>query len=114
MTDVTFPREAADITPDWLSRLLGGAVDALAEMHAHWWDSSDFPAWLPQYSDQPYPLVIAGMYMNSWPRALEIFGDHLTPEFKAFGERWPELVPFFMEGLSEPPFTLCHGDFRLD
>src|SRR5436309_12481664 len=57
---------------------------------SHWWDSSDFPAWLPQYSDQPYPLVIAGMYMNSWPRALEIFGDHLTPEFKAFGERRSE------------------------
>jgi len=90
------------------------AIDALAEMHAHWWNSDDFPAWLPQYSDQPYPLVIAGMFMQAWPRAMEIFGDHLSPNFLAFGERYPELVPWFMENLSVAPFTLCHGDFRLD
>jgi hypothetical protein len=90
------------------------AIDALAEMHAHWWNSDSFPAWLPQYSDQPYPLVIAGMFMQAWPRAMEIFGDHLSPRFKEFGERYPELVPWFMENLSIPPFTLCHGDFRLD
>ena len=24
------------------------AVDALAEMHAHWWDSKTFPSWLPK------------------------------------------------------------------
>ena len=73
-----------------------------------------FPAWLPQYSDPPYPQVIAGMFMQSWPRAVEVLGDHLTPRFRDFGERYPELVPWFMENLSAPPFTLCHGDFRLD
>jgi len=90
------------------------AIDTLAEMHAHWWNSDDFPAWLPQYSDQPYPLVIAGMFAQAWPRAVEIFGDHLTPTFRDYGDRYPELVPWFMENLSLPPFTLCHGDFRLD
>ena len=90
------------------------AIDALAELHAHWWNSDSFPGWLPQYSDQPYPLVIAGMYQQAWPRATEIFGDHLTPAFREFGERYPALVPWFMENLSFPPFTLCHGDFRLD
>ncbi len=90
------------------------AIDALALMHAHWWNSDGFPAWLPQYSDQPYPLVIAGMYQQALPRALEVFGDHISPRFRDFAERYPSLVPWFMENLSVPPFTLCHGDFRLD
>jgi thiamine kinase-like enzyme len=66
------------------------------------------------YSDQPYPLVIAGMYQQAWPKAVEVIGDHLSPKFREFGERYPALVPWFMENLSVPPFTLCHGDFRLD
>ncbi len=90
------------------------AVDALAHMHAHWWNSKDFPSWLPLYSDPPYPQVIHGMYLQSWPKAVEVFGDHLSPAFKEYGERYPSLVPFFMEGLGNEPFTLCHGDFRLD
>src|ERR1051326_8335499 len=28
MTDLTFPREATDITPDWLSSVLGGTVES--------------------------------------------------------------------------------------
>jgi hypothetical protein len=90
------------------------AVDALAEMHAHWWNSPDFPAWLPVYADPPYPQVIQGMFAQAWPKAVDVFGDHLSPTFKAFGERYPSLVPYFMENLSYEPFTLCHGDFRLD
>jgi hypothetical protein len=90
------------------------AIDALAHLHSHWWNSSAFPSWLPLYSDPPYPQVIQGMYLQAWPKAVEVFGDHLSPKFKEYGERYPSLVPFFMENLGHEPFTLCHGDFRLD
>lgn len=89
------------------------AVDALAELHAAWWNK-EFPSWIPTYSDPPYPQVITGMYQQAWPKAVEVFGDHLSEKMRVFGERYPELVPWFMSELGRPPYTLCHGDFRLD
>lgn len=91
------------------------AIDALATMHAHWWNS-DFAQlpWIKSYVVPPYPQVIAGTFAQSWPVALEVLGEHLPPEVKAYGDRFPSLVPWFLEEASEPPLTLCHGDFRLD
>lgn len=90
------------------------AIDALTDIHAKWWNSDSFPDWLPSYSDPPYPQVIEGMYKQSWPKAQEVFGDHLTPHIAEFGERYPSLVPFFMENLTGGNVSLCHGDYRLD
>ncbi len=90
------------------------AVDALIDLHSHWWNRGDFPEWLPSYSDPPYPQVIAGMYQQSWPRALEIFEGHFAPAYLKFGERFADLVPWFLDGLTGEPLSFCHGDFRLD
>lgn len=91
------------------------AIDAIARMHAHWWgnDFAQLP-WIKVYSDPPYPQIIAAMFKQSWPIALDIVGDTLTPEIRAFGDRFPDLVEWFFEKASEPPLTLCHGDYRLD
>ena len=89
-------------------------VDALVDLHSHWWNRADFPEWLPTYSDPPYPQVIAGMYKQSWPRALEIFEGHFAAEYLEFGERFAELVPWFLDNLAGGPQSFCHGDFRLD
>lgn len=91
------------------------AVDALAKLHAHWWNS-DFAQlpWVKSYVNPPYPQVIAAMFAQSWPIALEVVGDQLPASVKAFGDRFPALVDWFLEEASEPPLTLCHGDYRLD
>ena len=91
------------------------AIDAMAKLHAHWWNS-DFKEipWVKSYVDPPYPQVIAGMFKQSWPVALEVLGGHMSEEMRAYGERFPDLVPWFLEQASEPPFTFCHGDYRLD
>jgi hypothetical protein len=89
------------------------ALDALISLHSHWW-GKELPAWLPTYSDPPYPQVIAGMYKNSWPRAQEIFEGHIPAEILEFGERYVDIVPWFMDELGGEPWTYCHGDFRLD
>lgn len=91
------------------------AIDSLAAMHAHWWNS-DFAQlpWIKVYSDPPYPQIISAMFKQSWPVALEVVGDVLPPEMRAFGDRFPDLVEWFFEKASEPPLTLCHGDYRLD
>ena len=73
-------------------------------MHAHWWasDFADMP-WLPSYADPPFPQVIAGMFKQAWPRALEVLGDHLAPKYREFGERYPSIVQWFMDEATHEP-----------
>jgi hypothetical protein len=92
------------------------AVDAMVALHSFSWDDprlADYP-WLPSYADPPFPQVIAAMYKQAWPRALELVGDRIADHIRDFGDRYDELVPWFMDEATAPPHTFCHGDFRLD
>jgi hypothetical protein len=91
------------------------AIDTMSDMHAYWWASSfdDMP-WLPVYSDPPFPQVIAGMFKQAWPRAVEVLGDHLGDTYRDYGERFPDLVGWFMDEATHEPHSFVHGDFRLD
>lgn len=91
------------------------AVDALATLHAHWWNS-DFKQipWVKTYVAPPYPQVIQAMFKQSWPIAVEALGENVSETIRAYGERFPDLVEWFLSQASDPPHSLCHGDFRLD
>lgn len=92
------------------------AVDAMVALHSFSWDGprlADYP-WLPSYADPPFPQVIAGMYRQAWPRALELVGDRMTDRIRDFGDRYEGLVQWFMDEATVRPHTFCHGDFRLD
>jgi len=92
------------------------AIDAMVDQHAAWWGSDRFEAhpWIPRYSDPPFPQVLAGMFKQSWPRALDIVGGQLADAYRDFGDRFPDLIEWFMNAGCEPPLTLGHGDYRLD
>ncbi len=91
------------------------AVDALANMHAHWWNS-DFERipWVRSYTVAPYPLVIQAIFGQAWPIAREVLSDTMPEAIRDFGDRFPSLVDWFLAEASEPPLTFCHGDYRLD
>lgn len=92
------------------------AIDAIAEHHAHFWESKrleELP-WLLKLSDPPYPQVIAGMYKQAWPRAQEVLGDSLPEAYQEYGDRFADLVEWFCDELTQPPVTFVHGDYRLD
>lgn len=91
------------------------AIDTMADMHAHWWgsDFADMP-WLPNYAEPPFPQVIAGMFKQAWPRALEVLGGYLSPTFRDYGDRYVDNVQWFMDEATLEPHTFAHGDFRLD
>jgi hypothetical protein len=91
------------------------AIDALATMHAHWWNSSfEQIPWVKSYVEPPYPQVIAGMYKQAWPVACEVLGSQMAPHIRDYGDRFADIVPWFLEQASQPPHTFCHGDYRLD
>jgi hypothetical protein len=95
------------------------ALDALAPLAAHhatWWESEklDSLTWLPKLAEPPYPQVIAGMFKQSWPRAQEVLGDHLSERYREYGDRYVDLVQWFCDEGTKPPVTFVHGDYRLD
>lgn len=92
------------------------AIDALADFHAGYWNDEALAEtdWLGALCDAPFPDAITMSYDQSWAPVQELFGDYLTPEVKDFGDRFTELLPDLVTRLSEGPFTLSHGDYRLD
>jgi hypothetical protein len=92
------------------------AVDRLADFHAGFWNDESLVdnGWLRALCDQPFPDAIGMSFDQAWGPVQEIFGDELTPAVKQFGDRFTELLPSMVARLSEPPFTLSHGDYRAD
>jgi hypothetical protein len=91
-------------------------IDTIARQHAHWWESDRFASlpWLKNYSSPPFPAGVMANFEAAWPRFIQLIGTDLSPELRAFGERFPSMVPWFLDELSRPPRTFVHGDLRLD
>lgn len=92
------------------------AVDALADFHAGFWNDPRLldTGWLGALCDAPFPDAIAMSYEPAWGPVKEWWGECLTPEVEAFGDKFTELLPGLLAKLSEGPYTLSHGDYRLD
>jgi hypothetical protein len=89
------------------------AIDELARLHAGWWNHPGLESVL-RLCDAPYPDVVSAAFASSWEPVQQICEGLITPTIKALGDRFTELIPTLMERLSEPPWTLSHGDYRLD
>ena len=89
------------------------AVDQLAMLHASWWNDPALES-VPRLCDSPYPEAVTAAFAGAWGPIQEICEGLITPEVRALGERFPELIPTLQTKLSEPPWTLSHGDYRLD
>jgi hypothetical protein len=92
------------------------ALEAIALLHADWWDSPALDAltWMPQLID-PIQISAGEQYRRSWATFLERWGDTLPDGAVALGERvkdcWEAIVH---EAFAGTPTTLAHGDFRAD
>ena len=91
-------------------------VDRLAALHADWWNDPDLidRGWVGRLCDSPFPEAVAFSFQQGWPIVRDRFADDLPPSIIALGDRFDLLLPMLMAQLSEPPYTLSHGDFRLD
>jgi aminoglycoside phosphotransferase (APT) family kinase protein len=89
------------------------AIDQLARLHACWWNHPRLES-VPRLCDSPYPEAVAAAFAGAWEPIQQICTGLVTPPVKALGDRFVDLIPVLMAKLSEPPWTLSHGDYRLD
>jgi hypothetical protein len=91
-------------------------VTTLARHHGEWWNNPrllDYQ-FIQSPADPPYPAFNAQSGSDAWGPCLANIG-HVIPESLRFvGERWAEIGPRIMELSPDLPWTLTHGDLRLD
>ena len=86
----------------------------LAEMHAHWWNESRLESliWLPTMADdaETRQATLSASWAGFPSDMREQIDEHAAAVIEAMLPRWRAISA----RLSEPPWTLVHGDFRLD
>ncbi|MEM8902460.1 MAG: phosphotransferase [Actinomycetota bacterium] len=92
------------------------AIDAIAPLHARWWEHPDLASleWLPSGDAPAYRAAVPGIYQAGLPVLEAEWTDRVSPEAVDVARR---LAPGFEELLlraSQGPHTLIHTDTRLD
>ncbi len=90
------------------------ALEELARLHApRWGDPTlDDIEWLSRRQPDD-AAMLQGLYQMMWPSFSDRYGQYLDPEQRALGEWFGgEIGPWLR--LRTPPFTVTHGDYRLD
>ncbi len=88
----------------------------MAKLHAAFHEHEALPEMAATYVPLENPIYLAalpGVFAAGWEGAQTHAADLLTPEIKAFGDRYGDCVPFFLSSLMQPA-TLLHGDWRAD
>jgi thiamine kinase-like enzyme len=57
--------------------------------------------------------VYGQFFELGWPQAVRRLGELCTPRLRLIGDRYAELLPWFIDELSEPK-TVVHGELRGD
>lgn len=88
----------------------------LARHHAAWWNDPRLPTlpFLQMPAEPPYPMFHDQSMKQATPIAIERYGDLIPDRIHLLLDRWTEIGPVFMEDVPNHPFTLIHGDVRLD
>jgi Ecdysteroid kinase-like family len=91
-------------------------VTTLARHHGEWWNNSrllDYE-FIQSPAEPPYPAFNAQSGSDSWGPCLAYIGDVIPDSLRFLGEQWAEIGPHIMELSLDLPWTLTHGDLRLD
>ncbi len=91
------------------------AIDVIARHHATWFQEPSLASydWLPGLDD-PSILGLQDTFGIGWPIFLERYGDSLPRRCLRWCEQFVPQMPEWIERHYDDPYTLTHGDFRLD
>jgi hypothetical protein len=91
-------------------------LDALAVLHAHWWDTDELRGldWLPDFSYPPYQAV-ESQIQQYFPMFKEVWGERVAPAGLATAERQIfHILELMEEWRLTKPSTFAHYDVRGD
>ncbi len=91
-------------------------VDALAALHAQWF-GNDEPSPTPSSSGRAIRRTPSTTRKPRRPTgrcSRSASASHVPDAMRRVGERWFEIGPALMEETANHPWTLAHGDVRLD
>ncbi|HJY45215.1 MAG TPA: phosphotransferase [Propionibacteriaceae bacterium] len=92
------------------------AIDAIAPLHAHWWQNPEVESrpWLDPDGIMPLEGT-QPEFEAQWPVFLEKLSIPITDQVRQFGE-WAavELRTVMQRLFYEPPLTVIHHDFQAD
>lgn len=91
------------------------ALRVLAEFHARNWMNADLVETEPLiWSMARSPRVYQASYLRNREQFMAQFSGLLTPAHIAWLDSVHDRVPEMSRQLAEPPWTILHGDYRLD
>lgn len=93
---------------------LRSAVETAARLHAGFWGDDTIASlgWLPPLSESPRVARI--LFESARPILERDHGDTVPAALLTLAERVVGRSAYLSEKLATPPWTLLHGDFRLD
>ena len=91
------------------------ALQALAKMHAKWWENDRLYAlgWLTDFTDVRRLDQVSDDYADILERFLEICDGYLPAGYEAVARKYGESVREVVGHWGKSPVTFLHGDFRL-
>ena len=91
-------------------------VDVASSLHAGWWNHprlAEFSEWMSVPADAERGRQLAALWSVAWPMFLERHSERLGAESIVACEQFGTSIESWAQDRSEP-FTLTHGDFRVD
>lgn len=90
------------------------ALEALAAMHAKWWESEqlDKYAWLGSARSRSLEMAYPRKYRAGWGGVKERFSGRLPEGVEEVGDRLVRGLSEVIQRSSSSPVTLVHGSFR--
>jgi aminoglycoside/choline kinase family phosphotransferase len=90
-------------------------IDALADLHATWWDGDELTGlgWLPDGLGDEV-RVYGDLIAASWPAFADATRDIISDADRALAERFVERYQTMIDRSLDTPHTLLHRDFRID
>ncbi len=93
----------------------GVLLREMAKLHARWWNSPELEAldWIPAVNS-PTIKLSALAYAQALEPFVAKFGSHLTPRQVEIAQKLLFRLNPMQDSFASAPYTLCHGDLRLD
>jgi aminoglycoside/choline kinase family phosphotransferase len=94
-------------------------IDHLVPLHAAWWEhpeleSKDWIPGQPPLNDPDMKEELQQQWNDSWNTFAEKFSGRIPNHTKEAYSIWIQHAEQIRKQSLVPPFTLCHGDYRLD